>query len=915
MIESPIQQQILRRAIESPIFSNEVLARTPLTVFDGNDTYKEISNIVKRHYQTNTSVLSEGTLLTLAEDKLDRMRKDAETQQKFFNAIHELYNVADASNDNIIDEKIEKHIRKHMMLDLLKKAAVNLENSEMLEKVSEEWREIMIFDISGKQQEIINVIDDTEYKRRALSTLNINTLPTGFSSIDYLNGGGLAKGELGMIIAVSGTGKCVTGDTLIVTEKGLVEIQDIPNHFHVDAVTNESTAKVASYYQDGQYEAKHTSHWYNLGKSETVRVTTKSGYSIEGTPEHPLLVMSPSGDLEYVELQHMKKGDYLSLAKTNMWPTVDKISEEEAYMLGLLVADGYLAQDSGLISFSNSEELLIDYYKKQADELWGIKHMYSKRSKTSRTYDHSFSNVKLKAELNAKGLKMVKSTGKEIPYTVLQSSKQVARRFIQAMFDTEGSVGSRSIELTTASKRLAEQLQVLLLNFGIRASLKLKRVKGYEQSYYRLSISGLALRVFYHDIGFRFTTKYQLRLKEVIEHPTNTNVEVFPYQQARLKRIRSNHLRGLDAWDSHSQILDGKRLSTLFHDTYRPSRQTLDYILSYVTTEDEDTCFLRNITENMIFEPVETIEKSEAVVYDFTVPDTHSFVANGIISHNTLMLTNLATNYVKLKKNVLFIALEELENRMILKFEQAMLQRTKSEILTGSALNETNFNRYQEFYKKKRDMFGNLLFARYSPRKITPAKVEQLISDVKLRMGITVDVVIVDYPDLLRNPNATGNEAEDGGKLMEEMRRIGQDYNVVMWTASQMNRSAYSAEIRTSEHMEGSLRKRNAAELVLAVNQTPEEFKAGYVRLYADKLRNPPEGAFDKMLGFKVIGAAQTVREYLNDAEKQEHQYALEAASDRIDAMFKGKRKHKEKTDMPDYGAEINAALQQNKGA
>jgi replicative DNA helicase len=488
MIESPIQQQILRRAIESPIFSNEVLTKTPLTIFDGNDVYKEISNIVKRHYQTNSSVLAEGTLLTLVEDKLDRMRKDAETQQKYFNVVHEIYNVPDQSNDNILDEKIEKYVRKHMLLELLKKAAVNLENSETLEKISDEWREIMIFDISGKQQEIINVIDDTEYKRRALSTLNINTLSTGFSSIDRLNGGGLAKGELGIILAVSGSGK-------------------------------------------------------------------------------------------------------------------------------------------------------------------------------------------------------------------------------------------------------------------------------------------------------------------------------------------------------------------------------------------------------------------------------------------TMFLTNLATNYVKLKQNVLFIALEELENRMILKFEQAMLQRNKSDILTGTALNEINFNKYQDFYKKKRDMFGNLFFARFSPRKITPAKIEQLISDAQLRTGVSIDAVIIDYPDLLRNPNATGNEAEDGGKLMEEMRRIAQDYNVVMWTASQMNRSAYSAEIRTSEHIEGSLRKRNAAELVLAVNQTPEEYAAGYVRLYADKVRNPPEGGFDKMLGFKVIGSAQTVREYMNDAERQEHQFALEAASDRIDAMFKGKRKHKEKTDMPDYGAEINAALQQNKGA
>jgi hypothetical protein len=281
----------------------------------------------------------------------------------------------------------------------------------------------------------------------------------------------------------------------------------------------------------------------------------------------------------------------------------------------------------------------------------------------------------------------------------------------------------------------------------------------------------------------------------------------------------------------------------------------------------------------------------------------------------TLILTNLATNYVKLKFNVLFIALEELENRMILKFEQSMLRQNKSDILTGANLNQQKFDQLQNFYKANRDQFGNLFFARFSPRTITPAKVEQLISDVKLRQGVDVDVVIIDYPELLRNPQATGNEAEDGGKLFEEMRRIGQDYNVVMWTAAQMNRTAYSAAIRTSEHMEGSLRKKNAAELILTVNQTPEEFNAGFVRVYADKVRNPPEGPFDRMIGLKVVGSAQTVRDYRTEQEKLEHMAILEAVDSSNDAVFKGKRKgKKDDVNAPDYANEINSSIQRLRG-
>jgi archaellum biogenesis ATPase FlaH len=485
MSASPIQTQILRKAIESPFFSKDVLPQAPLTIFDGNEVYKDLSNILKRYYQTNRNAITEEAFLTLAEEKLDRMNKGSDVQQQYFNAINDLYMVRDPSDDNVIDEKIEKYIRKHMRIDLLKKAALNLDNEAMLEEISDKFKEILSLNISGQQYEVINVLDDTEQKRQALSTLYTNTIPTGFSALDHLNSGGLAKGELGMVVAASGTGK-------------------------------------------------------------------------------------------------------------------------------------------------------------------------------------------------------------------------------------------------------------------------------------------------------------------------------------------------------------------------------------------------------------------------------------------TLILTNLATNYTKNKRNVLFIALEELKNRMILKFEQSMLRRNRSDILTGTVLNEEVFNANQAFIQKNRQHFGNLYFARYSPRTVTPAKIEQLISDLKIREGIDIDVVIVDYPELLRNPHATGNEADDGGKLFEEMRRIAQDYNVVMWTAAQMNRTAYSAAIRTAEHMEGSHRKKNAAELVLTVNQTPEEFNAGFIRLYADKLRNPPEGSFDKMLCFKVIGSAQTVRDFKTEAEKKEHAAILMEADNAIEQSFKNRKRNDNKPDAPpmDVRTQVNSAIQ-----
>ncbi len=70
------------------------------------------------------------------------------------------------------------------------------------------------------------------------------------------------------------------------------------------------------------------------------------------------------------------------------------------------------------------------------------------------------------------------------------------------------------------------------------------------------------------------------------------------------------------------------------------------------------------------------------------------------------------------------------------------------------------------------------------------------------------------------------------------------------------------------------------------------------------------------MLGLKVVGSAQTVRNYKSEQEKNEHLAILESIDDARDAMFKNKRKGKQdNTQMPNYAEEINQSIQNMRGA
>lgn len=205
----------------------------------------------------------------------------------------------------------------------------------------------------------------------------------------------------------------------------------------------------------------------------------------------------------------------------------------------------------------------------------------------------------------------------------------------------------------------------------------------------------------------------------------------------------------------------------------------------------------------------------------------------------SLMASNLARNYVVNGLNVLYIGLEEKLDRMVLRTEQQILGVDKSALLKDKLqLNEQVFDALQTKYKEYPTL-GNLYMSKHMPGEVSPTKLEQIIINTMIRKDIQIDVVIIDYPKLMRNPyEKYASESESGGRLFEDIRRLSQQYNFVCWTLAQTNRSAYGSDVITSEHVEGSRKIINAVEVALVLNQKDIEFKNGFLRLYLDKVRN-----------------------------------------------------------------------------
>ena len=73
---------------------------------------------------------------------------------------------------------------------------------------------------------------------------------------------------------------CVTGDSLIVTNKGLVRINGLSDTEEIDAKVLSKDKKV-----------HHASKWFDSGEHPTLKITTNKGYRLTGTHNHPVLTL------------------------------------------------------------------------------------------------------------------------------------------------------------------------------------------------------------------------------------------------------------------------------------------------------------------------------------------------------------------------------------------------------------------------------------------------------------------------------------------------------------------------------------------------------------------------------------------------------------------------------------------------
>ena len=509
-----------------------------------------------------------------------------------------------------------------------------------------------------------------------------------------------------------GLGKCITADSLIQTaDRGLVPFnQLLPQGMKAG---ESRPAQVTVYGVDGPERA---TQFYFSGRVPTRRIKTQSGFELEGTPHHPVLVSTPDGPA-WKTLGALSGDDYVAVARgMNVWGaaksatyqetptevtgelalssqtprrhsewseartesrnltaprqrnfaaaratdssipfvphstrndkgTFDAQREERSpgarnrthpvhlngnmgYLLGVLVGDGHVEKGAAHPSFviTCGEAAMQEELARVSERIFGYAPAVKRYGDETARMRWPKSCGQVCADFGALA---VNAAEKRVPDAILQGPRAAAIGFLQGLFDADGHARAGGIELGLRSKWLCREVQLMLANLGIIASLREKTVA--DEPFHILWLGGSNAALFLEKIGFRLERKQ--RAFAPTENAGWTRSELVPDAGAALLQLLQAHgPQSRAIHKSFDHIKRGDRAVT------RAQIEKLVGLLPLEAMLHPAAETLRALCNPRIcWERVVSVEESENEAWDFVVPGTHSFVANGLYNHNTTL--------------------------------------------------------------------------------------------------------------------------------------------------------------------------------------------------------------------------------------------------------------------------------------
>ncbi|MEK7541322.1 MAG: DNA gyrase subunit A [Patescibacteria group bacterium] len=473
-------------------------------------------------------------------------------------------------------------------------------------------------------------------------------------------------------------GECFTKDTLISTVRGLVPIQ------HVEVGDRVFT----------QHDVKPVTALYTMPPQSLRKITLSNGISITATPSQKLKIFAKEGVFEWKEAKDLRQGEwltirsaypemkYVTLADYKGQPKI--LSAEFAYVLGVLVSDGWISADYGSqkkrrLGFCSKDLAVVTrialflekefgyrpaietkrYVLRRQNGVAAQRRLYSIRINRADINEYIIRECEIASDFHA--------STKYIPKHIFASPRDVVFAFVSGLIDGDGSISKRDRAASiyaSVSETLVGQLQILLQHLGIFSKRYARppgkiggNVNGHAirstKESFTLEICGSEAQKLSKELKLS-SPKKRARLGMILRAPANrlwSNFGVIPYGSKLVFSELSRQHVGSGWYYSPSEDKKfrmgihyqggGKlRYASDLLETPLRTRQIVEFgigeklqrigspLASLVHTLVNDAITFLQVARVEITNTEET--------YDIQVADDHEFLANGIISHNCM---------------------------------------------------------------------------------------------------------------------------------------------------------------------------------------------------------------------------------------------------------------------------------------
>jgi ribonucleotide reductase alpha subunit/intein/homing endonuclease len=447
-------------------------------------------------------------------------------------------------------------------------------------------------------------------------------------------------------------GGCLHPDTLVNTSRGTLRLREIVDVYEYG-------------WQDHKLEVATDEGWktsprgFNNGNAPTLLVKLENGQEIQGTPNHKLKVMREDGKREWVRLEDLKSGDYVIQVldqhtgsavtlsplgaqhhNTKEIKTPEVLTERLAFFLGYLWGDGFISDNRIGFAVSHDSPMMVET-PKLFKELFDLEVRLEQKEDDKSAIFVTRSRA-LTDWLAQNGLHKGRANDLELPRAIRQASRPIVAAFLRGLFEADGTVTVGYPVLSSSSKQLVKDVAVMLGGLGIPTTMRTVTASANRYSekpcHHLKVVSAKGLELFLERIGYMEGSRFAA-LTEFKPDTARESSWVLPHASALLQTtfdalpagVKNHPSVYTQSRKTISRYIRGERqLTATGYERLQHSALVADKLPEFAYDE--------------YYVPVKSVEDGGRILtLDISVDENKTYLANGVVSHNTRRGAGMAT--------------------------------------------------------------------------------------------------------------------------------------------------------------------------------------------------------------------------------------------------------------------------------